>query len=41
MNVPLSDEERSVLEGLKETIVVAADEFIQNCRGKMLFVRTT
>jgi len=39
--VPLSDEERSVLEGLKETIVVAADEFIQNCRGKMLFVRTT
>lgn len=39
--VPLSDEERSILEGLKETIVVAADEFIQNCRGKMLFVRTT
>jgi len=39
--VPLSDEERSALEGLKETIVVAANEFIQNCRGKMLFVRTT
>ena len=39
--VPLSDEERSVLERLKETIVIAANEFIQNCRGKMLFVRTT
>ena len=40
-HVPLSDEERSILESFKETIVVAADEFIQNCRGKMIFVRTT
>ena len=39
--VPLSDEERSILERLKETVVIAADEFIQNCRGKMIFVRTT
>lgn len=39
--VPITDEERSILEELKLNLMQARDEFIQNCRGKMIFVRTS
>ncbi len=38
---PITDEERAILEGLKKSLVKAADEFINNCRGKFLFVLVT